>query len=124
MAVLKDMILRMSLNLSMCRAQCYDGAANMKLVAHEIKAIEPTALYLHCYGHSLNLVAADTLKEVEPMADTHDHALEICKLLKFYPRRDAIFDKLKQEIIPDVPILCTYVQPTGLFMLPRLRTFV
>ena len=52
MAVLKDMILRINLNLSMCRAQCYDGA-NMKLLPREIKAIEPTELYLHCYGHSL-----------------------------------------------------------------------
>ena len=57
--------------------QCYDGAADMKWVAREIKAIKPTALYLHCYGLSLNLAAADTLKEVKPMADTLDHALEI-----------------------------------------------
>ena len=105
--VLKDSILRMKLNLSMCRGQCYDGAANMKRVAREIKAIEPTALYLHCYGHSLNLAAADTLKEVKPMADTLDHALEICKLLKFSPRRDAIFNKIKQEITPHVPGLRT-----------------
>ena len=32
---------------------------------------------------------------------------EICKLLKFSPRRDAIFDKLEQEITPGVPGLCT-----------------
>ena len=32
------------------------------------------------------------------MADTLDHALEICKLLKFSPRRDAIFNKIKQVI--------------------------
>ena len=107
-AVLKDTILRMNLNLSMCHAQCYDGAANMKRVACEIKAIEPTALYLHWYGHSLNLAAADTLKEVKPMADTLDHALEIRKLLKFSPRRDAIFDKLKQETTPNVPVNCVY----------------
>lgn len=41
------------------------------------------------------------------MADTRDHTFEICKLLKFSPRRDAIFDKLKQEIMPNVPGLCT-----------------
>ena len=46
----------------MCRGQCYDGAANMKKVACEIKVIEPTALYLHCFGHSPNLAAADTLR--------------------------------------------------------------
>ena len=47
-SVLKDTVLRMNLNLSMCRGQCYDGAANMKKVAAEIKSIEPRALYLHC----------------------------------------------------------------------------
>ena len=28
--VLKDTILRMNLNMSMCHAQCYDGALNIK----------------------------------------------------------------------------------------------
>lgn len=73
----------MNLNLSVCRAQCYDGAANMKKAANEIKAIEPRALYLHCYGHSLNLAVADTLKQVKAMSNTLDHCLEIYKLLKF-----------------------------------------
>ena len=111
----------------MCHAQCYDGAANVKRIAHEIKAIEPMALCLHYYGHSLNLAAADTLQEVKPMADTLqevkptadtlqevkptadtlDYALEIRKLLKFSSRRDAIFNKLKQEITPNVPGLRT-----------------
>ena len=31
--VLKDTVLRMNLNMSMCRAQCYDGASNMKKAA-------------------------------------------------------------------------------------------
>lgn len=103
-AVLKDTILRMNSNLSMCRSQCCGGAGNMKRVAREIEAIELMALYLHCYGHSLNFAVADTLKEVKPMADTLDRALEICK---FSPRRDAIFNKLEQEITPGVPGLCT-----------------
>ena len=37
------------------------------------------------------------------MSDVMDHALEICKLLKYSPRRDAIFHKLKEEISPQVP---------------------
>jgi len=32
--------------MSMCRAQCYDGASNMKKAAKEIKAIEPRVLHL------------------------------------------------------------------------------
>ena len=78
-AVMKNTILRMNLNLSMWWGQCYDGAANMKRVVYEIQAIEQTALYSHSYGHSLNWAAADTLKQVKPMSDTLDHALKICK---------------------------------------------
>ena len=43
---LKDTVLRLNLNMSMCRAR-YDGASNMKKAASEIKAVEPRALYLH-----------------------------------------------------------------------------
>ena len=31
-----DTVLRMGLNMSMCRGQCYDGAANMKKASQEI----------------------------------------------------------------------------------------
>ena len=35
------------------------------------------------------------------MQDSLDHALnEICKLLKFSPQRDALFQKLKQDLSP------------------------
>ena len=60
--VLKDTVLRMNRSMSMCRAQCYDGASNMKKAAKEIKLVERRALYLHCYAHSLNLAVGDTLK--------------------------------------------------------------
>ena len=101
--VLKDTVLRMNLSMSMCRAQCFDGASNMKKAAKAIQAIEPRALYLHCFGHSLNLAVADTLKEIKCMSDVLDHSLEICKLLKYSPRRDAIFHKLKEAMSPQVP---------------------
>jgi len=135
----------------MCRGQCYDGASNMKKVASDIKPTEPkalylhcyghslnlaaadtlkevkpmanTALYLHCYGHSLNLAAADTLKEVKPMANTPDHALKICKLLKFSPRRDGIFEKFNRRSHHMHLDCVPYVRPTGLFVLHHLRAF-
>ena len=101
--VLKDTVLRMNLKMSMCRAQCYDGASNMKKAAADIKRLESRALYLHCYGHSLNLAVSDTLKGIKPMSHALDNAQEICKLLKYSPRRDAIFHKLKDELSPQVP---------------------
>ena len=101
--VVTDTVHRLNLSLSLCRAECYDGASNMKRVATDIQKLEPRALYLHCYGHSLNLAVADTLKSIKCMCDALDVALEICKLLKYSPRRDAIFRKLHQELTPQAP---------------------
>ena len=58
---------------------------------------------MHCYGHSLKLAVSDTLKSIKCMCDALDLALEICKLLKYSPRRDAIFYKLHQELTPQAP---------------------
>lgn len=60
---------------------CYDGALNMKKVAADIKEIESRTLYLHCYGHSLNLAVSIrySLKNIEAISHTLDIAQEICK---------------------------------------------
>lgn len=59
--VLKDTILRMNLkNVHVLSSMLYDGASNMKKAAAKIKSLESHALYLHCYGHSLNLAVSDT----------------------------------------------------------------
>ena len=52
------------------------------------------------YGHALNLAASDTVKVFRDVLDT---VLEITKLLKFSPKREAHFTKLKQEISPGTP---------------------
>ena len=78
--VLKDVLLRMNLNLCNCRGQCYDGASNMSGRsgdAAQISAEEPRALYTHCYGHALNLAAADTIKQNKLLRDALDITGEI-----------------------------------------------
>ena len=103
--VLKDRLLRMNLPLAYCRGQCYDGAANMagakNGVATQILHEEPRATFTHCYGHALNLAAGDTVKKNKVLRNTLDTTLEISKLIKFSPRRDAIFQKLKSELAPE-----------------------
>ena len=63
---LKDAMLHMNISTSNCRAQCYDGAANMcgsrSGVSTQICAEEPHAIFVHCFGQALNLVAGDTIK--------------------------------------------------------------
>ena len=105
--VLKDTMLRLNLAMSNCRGQCYDGAANMadirNGVAAQICVEEPRATYSHCYGHALNLAANDTVKKNEILRNVLDTVFEITKLLKFSPKCDALFNKLKQEIASGTP---------------------
>ena len=62
---------------------------------------EPWAIFVYCYGHALNLAASDTVECNKNLRDTLDTTLEISKLLKFSPRREAIFGKIKAEVSPD-----------------------
>ncbi len=105
--ILKDVLLRMNLNITHCRAQCYDGAANMcgarNGVATQISREEPRAIFIHCYGHALNLAAGDCIKKNTILRDTLDVTFEISKLVKFSPRRDTEFEKIKSELAPDTP---------------------
>ena len=109
--VLKDTIVRLNLAISKCQGQCYDGAANMagirNGVAAQMCAVEPRALYSHCYGHALNLATSDTIKKNKILRDVLDTVFEITKLLKLSPKREAWFSKLKQEITPETPGFCT-----------------
>ena len=65
--VIQDVLLRLSLQMSNCRGQCYDGASSMAGcrtgVATTIQQQEPRALYTHCYGHALNLAVQDSVKK-------------------------------------------------------------
>ena len=101
-AAIKDCLVRMNL-----------GAANMAGcrtgVASQILSIESRALYTHCYGHSLNLAMCDTIKKCKIARDALDTAYEIRKLIKFSPKRNHMFEELKQQFSPDNPgfrVLC------------------
>ena len=56
-AALQDTLVRLNLEWSCCRGQCYDSVSNMsgvKTVKTQIQVKEPSALYTHCYGHALS----------------------------------------------------------------------
>ena len=72
-AVIKDVVLRMNLDLHNCRGQCYDGAANMAGsrtgTATQLRHVEERAIFTHCYGHALNLAVADVVKQSKVIRD-------------------------------------------------------
>ena len=98
---LKDVLLRMHLNLKQCRGQCYDGCSTMSGskngVAKMIKNTERRALYTHCYAHSLNLAVGDTMNACPILKDTIDTTYELTKLVKMSPKRDAKLKSLQEE---------------------------
>ena len=106
-AILKDVLLRMNLNITHCRGQCYDGAANMcgarNDIATQFSRGEPRAIFIHCYGHALNLAVGDCVKKKTILRDTLDVTFEISKLVKFSPCRDTEFEKIKSQLAPDTP---------------------
>ena len=96
---IKDVLLRMNVNIANCRGQCYDGASNMsgarKGVAKLINQEESRAIYMHCYGHALNLAVGDCMKSSKICKDTLDTSFEITRLIKFSPKRNAAFDRIR-----------------------------
>ena len=103
-AVIKDVVLRMNLDLHNCRVQCYDGTENMAGsrtgTATQLRHVEGRAVIIHCYGHALNLAVADVVKQSKVIRDVLDTVGEINKLLKYSPKRGSLFEQLKSSVSP------------------------
>ena len=69
-------------------------------------------MYTHCYAHSLNLAVGNVIKRSKVCSDALDVAFEITKLVKFSPKRNAAFDRIKSEVVeedgfvPGIRTLC------------------
>lgn len=102
--VIKDTLLRLNLPLSKVRGQCYDGASNMRGIRNGVAKLiqdeEPRSTFTHCYGHSLNLAAKDTIQNCKVLKSSLDTTFEITKLVKYSPRRENLFNDIKEEIEP------------------------
>ena len=102
---IKDALSQVHIELSLCRGQCYDGASNMSGakndVATQILRDEKRAIYIHCYADSLNLAVGCTIKQSKLCCEALEVAIEICKLIKFSPKREAAFNTIKEQITQD-----------------------
>ena len=77
-------------------------------------AEESRAIFVHCYGHALNLAAGDTIKGNKVLRSALDTTLEISKLIKFSPRREATFQNLKEKLVLRVLVFELCVPLDGL----------
>ena len=53
-----------------------------------IQELETRSVFLHCYGHALNLAVSDTIKQSHPLKECLDTCYEIIKLIKFSAKRE------------------------------------
>ena len=72
----------------------------------------PKALFVHCFGHVLNLAGNDMVRNIRFLKDifdtTHDRG-EISNLIKISPKRDQMLDKIRNDLSVSCPgfrILC------------------
>ena len=72
-------------------------------VVKQIEEEEQKAIYTYCFGHALNLAAGDTTKACTTLENALNITLEIKKLVKLSPRRDAIFLRLKEQLQCSAP---------------------
>lgn len=117
LAVIKDVLIRMNVSFSKLRGQCYDSASAMccskSVVAKCISDLESRAVFTHCYGHTLNLAASDTLKQCKLTKDALDMTHEITKLIKYSPQREAIFRSFKDTLPSSSTLGVRVLCPTG-----------
>ena len=96
-SVVKDILLRCTLPIDLCRGQAYDGAAVMQGrlsgVAARIRKDVPQALPVHCLGHSLNLCLQDSGRKITLLRDALDIVREIVQLINKSPKRKHLFSE-------------------------------
>lgn len=99
---IKDVLIRCSLPLDLCRGQAFDGAANMSGLRNGVQALmkkeQSKALYVHCLAHSLNLCVQEVTKKCVLLRDIMQFIFDLVQLIKFSPKRSSLFDGLRKEV--------------------------
>ena len=93
--------------LHLCQGQGLAGSRSGEATKYLER--EPSALYTHCYGHSLNLACSDTVKECKLMRNALDIVHEITKLVKKSPHHDSTLESIREKLSKDGPgirVLC------------------
>ena len=99
--LVKDSISELNLELENIVGKAFDGAANMngiyKGLSTRMKECSPYAIYVHSYGHLLNLALQDTMKEIEPLRNALGNIQSLYNFLEASPKRHALFSDVEDE---------------------------
>ena len=102
---IKDVLLRVTLPLSQCVGQAYDGASNMaghiSGVAKRIQDEEPRALFVHCMAHCLNLCLQECASSCQCVREALALTSELASLIHASPKRLGLFERIQSDLSPD-----------------------
>ncbi|XP_065868106.1 uncharacterized protein [Euphorbia lathyris] len=95
---------RHGFSLSRLRGQGYDGAANMRREFNGLKSIilkeHPSAYYIHCFAHQLQLIVVAIAKWSPYVGDFFDHLSRIVNLVgASCKRRDMLLQKQHEKLV-------------------------
>ena len=108
------------------RGQCYDGASNVSGcytgLQARLKELSPSAMFVHCYAHVLNLVIVDTMTSNRTARDFFGVlqnlyvfiTKRIQNVMQYTPRSKLTFTK-KTRILKDFKCVLqrAFVRPVG-----------
>ena len=80
-------------------------AGAKKGVSKQIIDTEKSALFTHCYSHTLNLTCSGAVKGCKVHKSALETTREITKLIKFSPRREVIFQEMKKDVPAEIKTL-------------------
>ena len=106
---LHDVCICCMLPLKKCRGQAYDGASyNVRPSSWSScmsQARASAALHVHCLTHSLNICLQDTSRICSCIRETLHLVMELVQLIKWSPKRNSLFEQLKEEMSPETHTL-------------------
>jgi Domain of unknown function (DUF4371) len=96
----KQVLNNNKVEISNCRGQCFDGAANvaghLNGLQAKIRDVEPRAVYVHCAAHSLNLVVQDAIANVSCYRDGMNMFGAMINFIRDSPKRLRMFEKIQE----------------------------
>ena len=100
-ALLTDTLLSFGLSLNQVRAQCYDGASNMRGrysgLAARVQEVESRAIYIHCHAHQLNLALQNACCAVRDIRNVLGAVSSLYNFLEGSAKRHAKLAEAQQS---------------------------
>lgn len=102
LCLITDVLARFELDIKNCRGQCYDGAANVSGhltgLKSKILSIEPRAIYIHCFAHTVNLVVQDSMCKAQLIRDYINLLRELICFVRGSPKRLNSFQAFQSDL--------------------------